>query len=111
MNNFDFIPNNTERNTADMNVVALFLKAFLKHERYCDSGWAQCDYHLLAAGSFVSGHRADLRNEVKFKKCDVQYAFNVLKEKGYHICVWTSPKGISTDYTLHYTRESRCRYL
>jgi hypothetical protein len=111
MSNFDFIPNNTERNTADMDVVALFLKAFMNDRRYLDSGWAQCDYHLLADGTFVSGRNADLRTEVKFKWCDVQYAFKVLKEKGYHISVWTSPKGISTEYRLHTTKDSHCRYL
>ena len=111
MSNFDFIPNNTERNTADMNVVALFLKAFMDEGRYVNSGWAQCDYHLLADGTFVNGRNPDLRNEVRFKDCDVRYAFKVLKEKGYHISIWTSERGISTEYNLHKTRDSRCRYI
>jgi hypothetical protein len=110
MNNFDFIPNNNERNTPDMDVVALFLKAFMQRKRYCNSGWADCDYHLTADGTFVSG-RGHIPNEVKFKDCDVQYAFNVLKRKGYYISVWVSPKGISTDYSLHTTRDSHYRYL
>jgi hypothetical protein len=109
MSNFDFIPNNPERNTADMNVVALFLKAFMDKEEFVDSGWGHTS-RLTADGKFVR-HDGVVPNEVKFKWCDVEYAFKVLKEKGYFINVSSSPKGISRWYTLHTTKKRGHHYL
>lgn len=109
MSNFDFIPNNTERNTADMNVVALFLKAFMDSGEFVDSGWGYTP-RLTADGKFVR-HNVISPTDVHFKWCDVEYAFKVLKEKGYFISTWSSPKGISRGYVLHTTRERGYQYI
>lgn len=111
MNTFDFIPNNTERTTADMNIVALFLKAFYACRRYKDRGYYGPDM-LTPSGELISFQpfNSDC-NKVDLKPCDVSEAFAILKRKGYYISVWTSERGLTREYTLETSMDDRKRYV
>lgn len=85
MNTFDFIPQNNVRTEADMNVVGLFLKAILKkgyYESYPQ--WGIMDV-LTTAGVFKTFGYCKDEEMVRLLPCDKEYAWQVLKEKGYHV--------------------------
>lgn len=110
MNTFDFIPNNnTERTTADMNIVALFLKAFYACRRYKDRGYYGPD--MLTPEGELIGFKHFYENKVDLRPCDVSEAFAILKRKGYYISVWTSERGLTREYTLETSMDDRKRYV
>lgn len=89
MSSFDFIPQNNTRTEPDMNVVGLFLKAIMKkgyYETYPQDGIM---HRLTDAGVFSScgifSREAKELNFVSVLPCDLSYAWQVLKEKGYHV--------------------------
>lgn len=108
MNTFDFIPQNNERTQADMNIVALFLRAIMKkgyYETYPQ--WGIRD-HLTTEGVFATGDCAG-KQTVRLLPCDIEYAWQVLKEKGYHVrkdgsmyCVDKAKWATSTDRVGYY---------
>lgn len=89
MSNFDFIPQNEERTEPDMNIVGLFLKAILKKGHYETYPMDGIMHRLTDAGEFVAvqyfSRDAKNYNFVRVLPCDIDYAWQVLKEKGYHV--------------------------
>ena len=85
MNTFDFIPQNNERTQADMNVVGLFLRAIMKKGYYNTyPQWGVKDV-LTTKGVFEKLGSCKSDEMVRLLPCDKEYAWQVLKEKGYHV--------------------------
>lgn len=85
MNTFDFIPQNNERTQADMNIVALFLRAIMKKGYYNTyPQWGIKDV-LTTKGVFEKLGSCKSDEMVRLLPCDKEYAWQVLKEKGYHV--------------------------
>ena len=112
MDNFDFIPQNDTRTEADMNVVALFLKAILKKGHYETYPMDTIVHRLTDAGEFItcSMWSSEYRkhNFVRVLPCDMQYAWQVLQSKGYHLRKDGSTYCV--DKTKWATREHRAGY-
>lgn len=89
MSNFDFIPQNNERILADMDVVGLFLKAIIKKGHYETYPMDGICHRLTTEGEFVScgifSSESKKYEFVRVMPCDMEYAWKVLKEKGYHL--------------------------
>lgn len=89
MDKFDFIPQNNERTKADLDIVALFLKAIIKKGYYETHPYDNIRHRLTSEGVFVScgyfSSEYKNYNFVKLLPCDIEYAWQVLKEKGYHL--------------------------
>lgn len=94
MNTFDFIPQNDTRTEADMNVVALFLKAILKKGYYNAYPMDGVKHRLTDKGEFQScgifSSESKKHNFVQLLPCDIEYAWQVLREKGYHVRTYDS---------------------
>ena len=109
MNTFDFIPQNNERTQADMNIVGLFLRAIMKkgyYETYPQ--WGIKDV-LTTEGVFKKYGSCSDEEMVRLLPCDKEYAWQVLKEKGYHVrkdgsmyCVDKVKGATSTDRAGYY---------
>ena len=110
--NFDFIPKNDVRTEADMNVVGLFLKAILKKGYYETYPMDTIVHRLTDTGEFVScsifSRESDKYNFVRVLPCDLDYAWKILKEKGYH--VRRDGSMYCVDKTMWATREHRAGY-
>lgn len=94
MNDFDFIPANDVRTEPDMNVVALFLKAILKKGYYNAYPMDGVLHRLTDQGVFTScsvfSSEYKTHNFVTLLPCDIEYAWQVLREKGYHLRTYDS---------------------
>lgn len=112
MNNFDFIPQNNERTEPDMNIVGLFLKAIMKKGHYETYPMDSIVDRLTDKGEFVNcryfSEDYNKHNFVRVLDCDIEYAWQVLKEKGYHIRKDGSMYCL--DRTKWATREHRAGY-
>ena len=88
MEKFDFIPGNNVRTEPDMEIVTLFLKAIMKKGYYYDCIRMDLTDRLSKDGTFI---RCSIFSKeysekvVSFLPCDMEYAWKVLKEKGYHL--------------------------
>ncbi len=112
MNDFDFIPQNNERTEPDMNVVGLFLKAIMKKGHYETYPMDTIIDRLTDEGKFVkcSYFSSEYKkyNFVRVLPCDMDYAWQVLKDKGYHLRKDGSMYCV--DKTKWATREHRAGY-
>ena len=72
-----------------MHVVELFLKAFFKKGHYETYPMDGVMHHLTAEGTFTScslfSQEYKEGSFVRVLPCDIEYAWKVLKEKGYHV--------------------------
>jgi hypothetical protein len=108
MNTFDFIPQNDERTQADITIVALFLRAIMKKGHYETYPQWGIRHHLTADGEFRTGDCGGAKT-VRLMPCDIEYAWQVLREKGYHVrkdgsmyCVDKTKWATSTDRVGYY---------
>lgn len=112
MNNFDFIPQNNERTEPDMNIVGLFLKAIMKKGYYETYPMDTIIHRLTDEGKFItcSSFSSEYKkyNFVRVLPCDMDYAWQVLREKGYHLRKDGSMYCV--DKTKWATREHRAGY-
>lgn len=94
MNTFDFVPQNDTRTEADMNVVELFLKAILKKGYYNAYPMDGVKHRLTDKGEFNScsvwSSEYKKHNFVQLLPCDIEYAWQVLRDKGYHVRTYDS---------------------
>lgn len=110
--NFDFIPRNDVRTEPDMNVVGLFLRAIMKKGHYETYPQDNIMHRLTDAGEFITcSYWSSEYSKHKFVRvlpCDLEYAWAVLKEKGYHLRKDGSMYCV--DRTKWATRDSRAGY-
>ena len=94
MSNFDFIPANNVRTEPDMNVVGLFLKAIMKKGYYNAYRMEGIMDRLTDKGEFNScsmwSSEYKEHNFVALLPCDIECAWQVLREKGYHLRTYDS---------------------
>lgn len=94
MGNFDFIPQNNTRTQADENVVALFLKALFKKGYYNAYPMDGVKDRLTDKGEFNScsiwSSEYKQHNYVQLLPCDIECAWRILREKGYHVRTYDS---------------------
>ena len=112
MENYSFIPENNIRKTADPKVVSLFLKAILQKGYYETYPMVGVYDELTKNGTFKASSVSSLMNKdeeiVPVLDCDIEEAWRVLKEKGYHLRKDGST--FSVDKTKWATSSHRCGY-
>ena len=89
METFDFIPNNYERRTPDMEVVALFMRAFYNKKEFHIGTMSKDllteDAKFISSYSYDRGWEKVTSKFVDLKPVDYFKAFEIFKMKGYHI--------------------------
>lgn len=112
MTDYSFIPENNVRKTADHQVVALFLQAILKQGYYNTYPMVGVSDVLTKDGTFVKSSMSMIMspndNVVSVLDCDLQEAWRVLREKGYHLRIYDSTYAV--DKTKWAKPSDRCGY-